>query len=76
MKENPEPNSLSTVLKECNKLVDELRAKLQDKCQEVLKLRKDNDILQTDNDIKDYELKLLKNHIESEKRDTRRYKND
>ena len=76
MKENPESNSLSTVLKECHKLVDELRAKLQDKCQEVLKLRKDNDILQTDNDIKDYELKLLKNHIESEKRDTRRYKND
>lgn len=76
MTENPEPRSLSTVLKECHKLVDELRAKLQDKCQEVLKLRKDNDILQTDNDIKDYELKLLKQHIESEKRDTRRYKND
>ena len=62
---NPEPRSLSEVLKDCHDLVAELRAKLKDKCDEVLKLRKDIDILQTDNDLKDYELGLLKNKLKA-----------
>ena len=70
---NPEPRSLSEVLKDCHDLVAELRAKLKDKCDEVLKLRKDIDILQTDNDLKDYELGLLKNKITEWTQSTRRH---
>ena len=70
---NPEPRSLSEVLKDCYDLVAELRAKLKDKCDEVLKLRKDIDILQTDNDLKDYELGLLKNKITEWTQSTRRH---
>ena len=70
---NPEPRNLSEVLKDCHDLVAELRAKLKDKCDEVLKLRKDIDILQTDNDLKDYELGLLKNKITEWTQSTRRH---
>ncbi len=70
---NPEPRSLSEVLKDCHDLVAELRTKLKDKCDEVLKLRKDIDILQTDNDLKDYELGLLKNKITEWTQSTRRH---
>ena len=56
---------LTKVLQDCEALVKELRTKLKDKCDEVLKLRKDIDILQTDNDLKDYELGLLKNKLKA-----------
>ena len=56
---------LTKVLQDCEALVRELRTKLKDKCDEVLKLRKDIDILQTDNDLKDYELGLLKNKLKA-----------
>ena len=58
-------NDLNKVLQDCEALVRELRTKLKDKCDEVLKLRKDIDILQTDNDLKDYELGLLKNKLKA-----------
>ncbi len=64
---------LTKVLQDCEALVRELRAKLKDKCDEVLKLRKDIDILQTDNDLKDYELGLLKNKITEWTQSTRRH---
>ena len=64
---------LTTVLQDCEALVRELRTKLKDKCDEVLKLRKDIDILQTDNDLKDYELGLLKNKITEWTQSTRRH---
>ena len=70
---NPEPRSLSEVLKDCHDLVAELRAKLKDKCDEVLNLIKDIDILQTENDLKDYELGLLKNKITEWTQSTRRH---
>ena len=56
---------LTKVLQDCEALVKELRTKLKNKCDEVLKLRKDIDILQTDNDLKDYELGLLKNKLKA-----------
>ena len=56
---------LTKVLQDCEALVRELRTKLKNKCDEVLKLRKDIDILQTDNDLKDYELGLLKNKLKA-----------
>ena len=56
---------LTKVLQDCEALVRELRTKLKDKCDEVLKLKKDIDILQTDNDLKDYELGLLKNKLKA-----------
>ena len=64
---------LTIVLQDCEALVRELRTKLKDKCDEVLKLRKDIDILQTDNDLKDYELGLLKNKITEWTQSTRRH---
>tara|TARA_B100000676_G_C17971857_1_gene783787 strand:+ start:970 stop:1194 length:225 start_codon:yes stop_codon:yes gene_type:complete len=64
---------LTKVLQDCEALVRELRTKLKDKCDEVLTLRKDIDILQTDNDIKDYELGLLKNKITEWTQNTRRH---
>ena len=64
---------LTKVLQDCEALVKELRTKLKDKCDEVLKLRKDIDILQTDNDLKDYELGLLKNKITEWTQSTRRH---
>ena len=60
-----EDKDLTKVLQDCEALVRELRTKLKDKCDEVLKLRKDIDILQTDNDLKDYELGLLKNKLKA-----------
>ena len=56
---------LTKVLQDCEALVKELRTKLKNKCDELLKLRKDIDILQTDNDLKDYELGLLKNKLKA-----------
>ena len=64
---------LTKVLQDCEALVKELRTKLKNKCDEVLKLRKDIDILQTDNDLKDYELGLLKNKITEWTQSTRRH---
>tara|TARA_Y100001980_G_C14415438_1_gene207884 strand:+ start:149 stop:373 length:225 start_codon:yes stop_codon:yes gene_type:complete len=64
---------LTKVLQDCEALVRELRTKLKDKCDEVLTLRKNIDILQTDNDIKDYELGLLKNKITEWTQNTRRH---
>ena len=60
-----EDKDLTKVLQDCEALVKELRTKLKNKCDEVLKLRKDIDILQTDNDLKDYELGLLKNKLKA-----------
>ena len=64
---------LTKVLQDCEALVKELRTKLKAKCDEVLKLRKDIDILQTDNDIKVYELGLLKDKISEWTKNSRRY---
>ena len=68
-----EDKDLTKVLQDCEALVRELRTKLKDKCDEVLKLRKDIDILQTNNDLKDYELGLLKNKITEWTQSTRRH---
>ena len=62
---NPEPRSLSQVLKDCHDLVHELKTKLKNKSDEVIKLKKDIDILQTDNDLKEYELNLLKSKLKA-----------
>ena len=62
---NPEPRNLSQVLKDCHDLVQELKTKLEKKSDEVIKLKKDIDILQTDNDLKEYELNLLKSKLKA-----------
>tara|TARA_R100000231_G_scaffold126641_1_gene97223 strand:- start:304 stop:531 length:228 start_codon:yes stop_codon:yes gene_type:complete len=41
---NPEPRSLSEVLKECHNLVSELQLKLKNKSDYILKLQKDLDM--------------------------------
>ncbi len=47
---NPEPRSLSEVLKDCHDLVDDLRSKLKKKCDDVLDLRKEIDRLSEERD--------------------------
>ena len=47
---NPEPRSLSEVLKDCHDLVDDLRSKLKKKCDKVLDLRKEIDRLSEERD--------------------------
>ena len=73
MMKQHEDKDLTKVLQDCEALVKELRTKLKDKCDEVLKLRKDIDILQTDNDLKVYELGLLKDKISEWTKNSRRY---
>ena len=47
---NPEPRSLSEVLKECHDLVADLRIKLKSKVDQVLDLRKEIDRLSEERD--------------------------
>ena len=47
---NPEPRSLSEVLKECHDLVADLRVKLKSKVDQVLNLRKEIDRLSEERD--------------------------
>ena len=47
---NPEPRSLSEVLKECHDLVADLRVKLKSKVDQVLDLRKEIDRLSEERD--------------------------
>nr|BAR32262.1 hypothetical protein [uncultured Mediterranean phage uvMED] len=48
--DNPEPRSLSEVLKECHDLVADLRIKLKSKVDQVLDLRKEIDRLSEERD--------------------------
>ena len=47
---NPEPRSLSEVLKECHDLVADLRVKLKSKVDQVIDLRKEIDRLSEERD--------------------------
>ena len=58
-------NDLNKVLQDCESLVKEQRAKLEDQANAIFKLQKINDQLQTDNDLKEYELNLLKSKLKA-----------
>ena len=58
-------NDLNQVLQDCEALVKEQREKLEQQANAIFKLQKINDQLQTDNDLKDYELNLLKSKLKA-----------
>jgi uncharacterized coiled-coil DUF342 family protein len=61
---NPEPRSLSQVLKDCHTLVDELRNKLKKKCNEVLSLRKEVDRLNEELQLCELRYTTIKNKVD------------
>ena len=61
---NPEPRSLSEVLKECHDLVAELRVKLKLKCDDILKLRKDLDLAREETQLVELRYKTLKDAVD------------
>ena len=61
---NPEPRSLSEVLKECHDLVAELRVKLKLKCDDILKLRKDLDLAREETQLAELRYKTLKDAVD------------
>ena len=58
-------NDLNKVLQDCQALVKEQREKLEQQSNAIFKLQKINDQLQTDNDLKEYELNLLKSKLKA-----------
>ena len=58
-------NDLNKVLQDCQALVKEQREKLEQQANAIFKLQKINDQLQTDNDLKEYELNLLKSKLKA-----------
>ena len=56
---------LNQVLQDCEALVKEQREKLEQQANAIFKLQKINDQLQTDNDLKEYELNLLKSKLKA-----------
>ena len=63
---NPEPRSLSEVLKDCHNLVDELRVKLRLKCDEILKLRKELDLAREETQLAELKYNKLNDAVEKE----------
>ena len=63
---NPEPRSLSEVLKDCHDLVDELRSKLKEKCNQVLDLRKQLDYAREQTQLAELKYDKLKDAIGDE----------
>ena len=66
---NPEPRSLSQVLKDCHNLVDELRVKLKLKCDEILKLRKELDLAREEIQLAELKYNKLNDAVEKEAND-------
>ena len=66
---NPEPRSLSQVLKDCHNLVDELRVKLKLKCDEILKLRKELDLAREEIQLAELKYNKLSDAIKKEAND-------
>ena len=66
---NPEPRSLSQVLKDCHNLVDELRVKLKLKCDEILKLRKELDLAREEIQLAELKYNKLNYAVEKEAND-------
>ena len=66
---NPEPRSLSEVLKECHDLVAQLRVKLKLKCDDILQLRKDLDLAREETQLVELKYNNLKDAIEKEAND-------
>ena len=61
---NPEPRSLSEVLKECHDLVAQLRVKLKLKCDDILKLRKDLDLAREETQLAELRYNTLKDAVD------------
>ena len=61
---NPEPRSLSEVLKECHNLVSELQLKLKLKCDDVLQLRKDLDMAREESQLAELRYNTLKDAVD------------
>ena len=58
-------NDLNKVLQDYETLVKEQREKLEQQANAIFKLQKINDQLQTENDLKEYELNLLKSKLKA-----------
>ena len=61
---NPEPRSLSEVLKDCHDLVDDLRSKLKKKCDDILQLRKDLDMAREETQLAELRYNTLKDAVD------------
>ena len=61
---NPEPRSLSEVLKECHDLVAQLRVKLKLKCDDILQLRKDLDMAREETQLAELRYSTLKDAVD------------
>ena len=61
---NPEPRSLSEVLKDCHDLVEQLRVKLKLKCDDILQLRKDLDLAREETQLAELRYNTLKDAVD------------
>ena len=61
---NPEPRSLSEVLKDCHDLVEQLRVKLKLKCDDILRLRKDLDLAREETQLAELRYNTLKDAVD------------
>ena len=69
MKQREESKSLKELLQDCNGLVEELRAKLKLKVDDILALRKQLDLAREETQLAELKYNKLKDAIEKESND-------
>ena len=69
MKQHEEGKSLKELLQDCNGLVEELRAKLKLKIDDILALRKQLDLAREETQLAELKYNKLKDAIEKESND-------
>jgi len=69
MKQREESKSLKELLQDCNGLVEELRAKLKLKIDDILALRKQLDLAREETQLAELKYNKLKDAIEKESND-------
>ena len=69
MKQHEEGKTLKELLQDCNGLVEELRAKLKLKIDDILDLRKQLDLAREETQLAELKYNKLKNAIEKESND-------
>ena len=69
MKQHEESKSLKELLQDCNGLVEELRAKLKLKIDDILALRKQLDLAREETQLAELRYNKLKDAIEKESND-------
>ena len=69
MKQHEEGKTLKELLQDCNGLVEELRAKLKSKIDDILDLRKQLDLAREETQLAELKYNKLKDAIEKESND-------